>query len=194
MIALIYLAGGNSKRFGSNKLIYSIEGKSMFLHLLERLDELCEQQDNYELFVVTQYKEIINTAKKMGIKSVFFKESAKGISYTIREGLLYAMEFAHKKGLSLEKAAFFVADQPYLTQKTAKDILDKANNSQKGIACASYANEAGNPVVFDKKYFGDLLNLSGDVGGRSILRENISDVLFVEVSEKAELEDIDKQL
>ena len=36
-IALIMLAAGNSWRFGSNKLLYEIEGKPMYWHILEKL-------------------------------------------------------------------------------------------------------------------------------------------------------------
>ena len=36
-IALIMLAAGNSRRFGSNKLLYEIEGKPMYRHILEKL-------------------------------------------------------------------------------------------------------------------------------------------------------------
>ena len=34
-IGAVYLAAGNSKRFGSNKLLYTIDKKPMFLHGLE---------------------------------------------------------------------------------------------------------------------------------------------------------------
>ena len=36
-IALIMLAAGNSRRFGRNKLLYEIEGKPMYRHILEKL-------------------------------------------------------------------------------------------------------------------------------------------------------------
>lgn len=33
-IRMIYMAAGNSRRFGSNKLVYLIDGKPMYLHVL----------------------------------------------------------------------------------------------------------------------------------------------------------------
>ena len=36
MIHIIYMAAGNSRRFGSNKLFYELDGKPMYRHLLER--------------------------------------------------------------------------------------------------------------------------------------------------------------
>ena len=40
MIHIIYMAAGNSRRFGSNKLFYELDGKPMYRHLLERLIEI----------------------------------------------------------------------------------------------------------------------------------------------------------
>ncbi len=59
--ALIYLAAGNSRRFGRNKLLYEVDGRPMYLHLLERLMEIADADKRYELLVVTQYQEIRET-------------------------------------------------------------------------------------------------------------------------------------
>lgn len=40
MIYVIYMAAGNSRRFGSNKLLYPFEGKPLYRHTLDRLLEL----------------------------------------------------------------------------------------------------------------------------------------------------------
>ena len=44
MIHIIYMAAGNSRRFGSNKLFYGLDGKPMYRHLL---DHLIEIKDRY---------------------------------------------------------------------------------------------------------------------------------------------------
>ena len=36
---MIYLAAGNSRRFGSNKLYADLNGKPMFLHGMEALEQ-----------------------------------------------------------------------------------------------------------------------------------------------------------
>ena len=35
MIHIIYMAAGNSRRFGSNKLFYELDRKPMYRHLLD---------------------------------------------------------------------------------------------------------------------------------------------------------------
>ena len=46
MIHIIYMAAGNSRRFGSNKLFYELDGKPMSRPQLESLSEVNKRQNN----------------------------------------------------------------------------------------------------------------------------------------------------
>ena len=47
---MIYLAAGNSRRFGSNKLYADLNGKPMFLHGLEALEQvLCKGKRGFPI-------------------------------------------------------------------------------------------------------------------------------------------------
>ncbi len=50
MIHIIYMAAGNSRRFGSNKLFYELDGKPMYRHLLERLIEIKDRYNKLKNF------------------------------------------------------------------------------------------------------------------------------------------------
>ena len=58
-IRMIYMAAGNSRRFGSNKLLYLIDGKPMYLHVLERLSAVCKRHRDWEIVLVSQYEELL---------------------------------------------------------------------------------------------------------------------------------------
>ena len=69
MIHIIYMAAGNSRRFGSNKLFYELDGKPMYRHLLDRLAEIKNRYNKsksdsqtIDITVVTRYREILTTA------------------------------------------------------------------------------------------------------------------------------------
>ena len=87
-IRMIYLAGGNSRRFGTNKLLELLDGKPMYRHLLDRLIRICGRHDRWELVVVTQYHEVAEELKEEPVRvrfcsesrSVFFFESGTGES------------------------------------------------------------------------------------------------------------------
>ena len=48
----------------------------------------------------------------------------------------------------------------------------------------------GNPVLWDRKYFDQLLNIEGDCGGKQIMEQFADKIIYVEADEK-ELRDID---
>ena len=58
-VTILYLAAGNSRRFGENKLLYPLDGKAVYRHLLDRLAQIAGRHENWELLVVTQYERIL---------------------------------------------------------------------------------------------------------------------------------------
>lgn len=187
-IHLIYLAAGFSKRFGSNKLLWEIEGKPMYRHLLDRLHQLRQEGKVQSLTVVTQYEEIERQMEIRKICTVRNPDSSRGISSSLRLGL----EEAQKKGNRGEEQfyCFFVADQPDLEKETVENFLDAFLESQKGIGCVSFQGVPGNPVIFHEKYKEELLTLTGDTGGKRVLKRHLEDVFFYEVK-KEEVKDWD---
>ena len=66
-------------------------------------------------------------------------------------------------------------------------------NEEEKIACLSYEGEMGNPVVFHPDYKKELLALTGDVGGKKVVKRHMEEVFLVEVKQKRELFDIDEK-
>ena len=87
-IALVMLAAGNSRRFGSNKLLYEIEGKPMYLLTLEKLKKASEKIPESEIIVVTQYEEIVKKAGEMKIPVFINPRPEDGISLSMQIGLM----------------------------------------------------------------------------------------------------------
>ncbi|MDU4412052.1 MAG: NTP transferase domain-containing protein, partial [Streptococcus sp.] len=100
-------------------------------------------------------------------------------------------------GINFDKEAdgymFMVCDQPFITEKTLKILLDKFINGEKGIVCVGCGNNKGNPVIFSKKYINELLSLQGDNGGKRILKGHLNDLNVVNIDNEIELFDIDTQ-
>lgn len=161
---LIYLASGNSKRFGNNKLLYMYKGKPLYLFGLETLESIAKKEKSVTLLVVSQYKEIRQIASEKGIRAVDSPESAKGISYSIRAGI-QAIDTIEPEDYLL----FMVADQPRIKEEYILQLLSHADS---GAVAASmlYGDKPGNPTLFSAKLLPHLLALSGDTGGRKILR------------------------
>ncbi len=182
-VSIIYLAAGNSRRFGKNKLLHEIEGKAMYLHLLNRLRKIVARHKDWELLVVSQYPEILEESngylRERAIDSPLSKE---GISWSIQAGVDQTED--------AEAIAFFVADQPNFTEETAEAFLTEMEKRKASLGCVFCEGHTGNPTWFSKGYFGELKELQGDQGGKSILKK-YQKVEYFEVSSEKELEDID---
>ena len=61
----------------------------------------------------------------------------------------------------------------------------------KGIACVEHDGKTGNPCVFSKKYYEELMKLSGDVGGKRVVVAHREDVAVMKVEDGREMVDVD---
>ena len=68
---LILMAAGNSRRFGSNKLLYEWRGKKLYRYMFDALVEAAEGLPGVRVRVVTQYEEILEEVEQPGGDEVF---------------------------------------------------------------------------------------------------------------------------
>lgn len=180
---MIYLAAGNSRRFGTNKLLHVYRGKHLYRYGLDMLEELCYKRSDCILYVVSQYREILEQAKKGGVQVVYSPDSYKGMSYTIEAALHAVGDIPEEDFL-----VFVVADQPGLTEYTVEKLLAAADF---GVETASvrYGSTPGSPTLFSARLVPELLALKGDEGGRRVIRNH--PCVYIEAESAEELYDID---
>ena len=212
MIHIIYMAAGNSRRFGSNKLFYELDGKPMYRHLLERLVEIKDRYNKLknaesnnpviDITVVTRYREILDYCSSIpDCHAVLSPDSEKGISYTIKAGIMAVQEqkklkksseVTHHTAEKEEYYMFAVADQPYLKSQSVIKLIDRVleNKGNMRLAFSLRCGDAvGNPCVFHSSLIPQLLSLEGDKGGRSVAKKY--DCVYVDIADERELMDID---
>ena len=198
MIHIIYMAAGNSRRFGSNKLFYELDGKPMYRHLFERLIEIKDRYNKLksdspviDITVVTRYREILDYCSSIpDCHAVLSPDSEKGISYTIKAGIMAVQE--QKKTGMQDYYMFAVADQPYLKSQSVIKLMDKVleNKGNRQLVFSLRRGDAvGNPCVFHSSLIQQLLSLEGDKGGRSVAKKY--DCVYVDIADELELMDID---
>lgn len=180
---VIYMAAGNSRRFGSNKLLYDYQGKPLYRHGLDMVENFCRQRKDCTLLIVSRYQEILQYAEQKKIMNVYSPDSYKGVSYTIRAALQALGSVPEEDFI-----VFVVADQPYLKEKTLKKLLELAEPGTE-TASVMYGERPGNPAMFSARLIPELLDLQGDEGGRKVIRKHSCRYAYAE--EEAELYDID---
>jgi molybdenum cofactor cytidylyltransferase len=243
-IKLIYLAAGNSRRFGSNKLFCKVKGQPMYQYGLTMLLEVLNQIPEASLRVVTAFPEIRKFALDKErrfpgrIEVVDSPEREKGISYSIRAGLDQntnaevddMASYSIRAGLdtvvytagktesrkspeitassgattaakenasdntealtSVDYYLFCVADQPWVKAETVIKLLNAVIDGGFVGGYVEWEGTSGNPAVFSRSLLPDLLSLTGDCGGKKILRGR-TDICTVQAREELELRDID---
>lgn len=178
-INLILLAAGNSNRFQGNKLLTTVNGKQMYMNVVEKSLKL-----NFnKIILVTQYEEIKTALIEGPIQVVMNQNSELGISHSIKLGIQSDME--------ADAYMFMVCDQPFISLVSIETLTYRFIESNKGMACVEHEGNFGNPTIFSKKYKNELLNLEGDVGGKSIIKRHLDDLERVTIMHEVELMDID---
>ena len=193
-IYLILLAAGFSRRFGENKLLYELDGRPMYEYPMEVLRVLNEcRRDIVSVCVVSQYGLILEAAAKYGFCPVENRESALGISSSLKLGIRESRKAGGSEKTEEHFYCFFVADQPHLRADTVNRFLDGFLKSGKKIGCLAKGDTTGNPVIFHENYIPELMGLEGDTGGKKVLKRHPEDVFLCDVGEVLQLHDYDSR-
>lgn len=188
--AIVVLAAGAGVRFGGNKLHACAGEKPMYTAMLEKVQAFSA----FPAFIVTGDEKIAEEARSRGITAVKNMEPQKGISYSLRLGLEAVLDQLGGSGFDKEQrlrgVLFSVCDQPGLEVSTMQRIFNTAVLHPGSIVCAGNGGKTGNPVLWDRIYFPELTELSGDVGGRQIMKRHGEKIYIVEAGD-LELKDID---
>lgn len=194
--ALILLASGFGRRFGSNKLLQVYQDRPLYQHVLSHIREtaeiLAEKGIGTEAIVCTAYEEIEAAlrAEQQPLHIVRNTDAAEGISASIRLGTQQAT------ALGCTDAVFFAADMPFLPSADIARYIEQYLYS--GKSCAVMCGEAAgkrqeflsNPGILSAVHFPELLQLSGEQGGMRVIRKYSMDTYFYQI-EAEKLRDID---
>lgn len=177
-IGCLIMAAGNAERFGENKLAAKFGGKSLIEHALDAVPVgvfscVC---------VVTQYPQIEAMAKMRGFSVLYNEHPDWGISHTIFLGTTAMRE--------CDGILYLVSDQPLLQSESVARIVERWKQSPEKIVGAAHGGTRGNPNLFPKRFFDELLQLKEDHGGNTVIRRHEEDFVPIEVG-KNELTDCD---
>ena len=180
-IGCLIMAAGCASRFGSNKLFAEYRGTPLF--------ELALRAVPPGLFsrvtVVSQYEKALALARQYGFAAIENRHPELGVSQTIRLGT-QAMA-------GCDAILYMVADQPLLQPNSVCAVAERWLREPDCIVGAAHNGVRGNPCIFPKKFFPELLALSADTGGSRVIRQHEEALRLVEIPPE-ELYDCDTKL
>lgn len=160
MISGIILASGLSRRMGTDKLLLPIAG----VPAIERVVAAASKSELGEIILVCGSDSVANIGKKYRTKIVRNNAPDIGQSYSIRLGVKNSCQ-------SAEGLMFLVGDQPFITEGIINKLIEGFMQGNCSAAVPLYDGIKGNPVIFASQLRDKLMNLSGDTGGRVLLKE-----------------------
>lgn len=183
-IAAVVLAAGRSTRMGGpNKLLEEINGRA----LVRIAAEAALASRARPVIVVTghQRDRVQAVLAGLNVQQVHNANFADGLSTSLRAGL-------RALPADVDGAVILLADMPQVDAALI-DRLIAAFDPEKGALAVvpTIEGKRGNPVLWSRRFFPELMTLEGDVGARSLIGQYAEAVVEVPVNGRAALTDVD---
>ena len=176
-IQLLLLAAGASKRMGRPKQLLEWGNVTLIEHQIKNL-----LSTDYPLSVIlgANSEEIIRLIKSLPIEIYKNEEWEQGMGSSIAFGVRQLLE----NDSTIDGVLISLIDQPLLTKVHFIMMLDLFQKGKGQIIVSHSKNGwSGAPVLFDKKYFDELLDLKGDEGAKIITSKNKNSVKSIDGGE-----------
>ncbi|MGQ3354289.1 MAG: NTP transferase domain-containing protein [Phreatobacter sp.] len=161
-IAAIVLAAGRSTRMGGpNKLLAEIAGRPLVRHAAEA----ALGAGLAAVLVVTGHQEAAVRAALAGlpVRFVHNADFAEGLSTSLRSGIAAL-------GEDIDGAVVLLGDMPRISSGLVGRLAAAfAPAEGRHIVVPVAGGRRGNPVLWGRRFFAELLKVSGDQGGRAVL-------------------------
>jgi molybdenum cofactor cytidylyltransferase len=121
----------------------------------------------------------------LDVRFVKNPDFAKGLSTSLKCGLNAVPEAS-------DGAMIVLGDMPSVTPALLDTLIAAFNPAEgRAICVATHGGKRGNPVLWARRFFPEMMAIEGDVGAKHIVAANDELVCEVEVSTDAPLVDID---
>jgi molybdenum cofactor cytidylyltransferase len=186
-VGCVLLAAGAGKRFGGDgeKLFYEVGGTPMIVTALSLFAKL---SFSAKVCVVRAGEERISAlAKTVGFTPAENPNADQGVGTSVSVGTYAA--FAGRP--DLDGVLYAVSDQPFLSKASLLRLLEAFEQSSNRIVSLSFQGTRGNPAIFPRALYGELLALDADTGGGAVIKSHPELLTLVEADSARELMDID---
>jgi molybdenum cofactor cytidylyltransferase len=183
-VAALVLAAGRSTRMGgSNKLVAEIGGKP----LIRIAAEQALASSAKPVIVVTghQRERVEAALADLPVRLVHNPDFADGLATSVKAGITAVPANA-------DGAVICLGDMPQVDADLIDRLIAAFAPEQGALAVIpTIGGKRGNPVLWSRRFFPDLMTIEGDVGARNLIARYGEAVVEVPVTGQAALTDID---
>jgi len=175
----ILLAAGNSRRFGTNKLLHQIKNQSLLSITAKKLKSSLPDS----VAIIKPDDQHLKTLLiNEGLRVVECNHSINGIGASLACGI--------KSSMDADAWIIMLADMPFIQTTTINSVVNVMKAGAL-IAVPEYAGHRGHPVGFCQDFLDDLAALENDVGALQILQNNEKHITSVHVHDPGIRTDVD---
>lgn len=181
--ALILAAGKSSRAGDHSKLLRTLNGKTV---VAETVATASRATDLRALVITGHESENVEKALSGYSCEVLWNEDyANGMGSSLSRGIQSLSDDA-------EFALICLGDMPFVREETITSLmLTSQKISEARIFIPTFNGKRGHPVLWHKGLFGELKSITGDKGGRDIIRRYEALVCEVPVADPGILIDLD---
>lgn len=186
-LALIVTAAGRSTRFPPNKLLEKLEDQTVIESTVSTFSDF-----DLDTYIILGYQSSIIQQvleKRFGtsLTYVYNANFQNGLSSSVIAGIEAA-------GNTYDYWCFCPGDKPFIQPETIGFLMDKLEQEKPLILAPHFQNKPGHPTFFSTELFSKFIEINGDTGGRQIIDAFHEKTMFVDVSDKGVVLDMDYYL
>ena len=181
--ALILAAGKSSRAGGQSKLLRVLNGKTVIAETVAT----ASRATSLRALVITGHSgdEVAGALSSYNCEVVWNGDYASGMGSSLAQGI----------GCLSDDADFVLiclGDMPFVREETIAGLQQTAQKiSEARIFIPTFNGKRGHPVLWHKNLFAELMSITGDKGGRDIIRQHEPLVCEVPVADPGILIDLD---
>ena len=183
-VGAVVLAAGASTRLGTPKQLLPWGEDTLLSHVVDTV--LSSEADPVVVVLGHQADDCRAALGDRPVKVVVNSGWAQGQSSSLQAGLAALPA-------NVSAALFPLVDQPGVTPVVIDALIKRHRTTLAPVIWPEHDGQRGNPVLFDRDIFPQLMRLTGDTGGRPMLRAHAEHAERVTVSDPGVLFDIDTQ-
>jgi molybdenum cofactor cytidylyltransferase len=172
VIAAVVLAAGLSRRMGQAKLLMPVGGRAIVRYVVESV--LAGGVDLVWVVTGPDVEPIEAALAGLEVQIAVNPAPEEGQASSLRAGIAALPA-------SVDAVLIALGDQPSLAPPIIPALLAARRTSPKLIVAPRYRDGQGNPVLFKREIFPELLRLTGDQGARPIIQKEPARVEWVEL-------------
>lgn len=183
-IAGVLLAAGQSRRMGpANKLLEELDGKCLVRHVAETLlSSGISQATAVTGHEADRIREVLGD---LDLSFVDNPDFAKGLAETVKRGIAALPQ-------DVDGALICLGDMPRVKLSTMRKLLAAFDPVEgRSICVPVYKGKRGNPVLLARRFFAEIMELSGDTGAKALIAAYEDQVAEVPVDDPGIFLDLD---